>query len=436
MFWRKNNKDSNLNKPQVIEKAHTVYKKTRMSNFGLKLNYFYSYLPMPKLIFITVTTAIIFGVISVFFVKNVGIYNFGLAAFGQAIARLIIVKLAGSVSPGLLNGIDQLVFWLAYIILSIPIFVLGYKKIGKIFGHLTVIFLVVSSLVSFSIGFINGANDVYVIGNFGNGDVKDLIKDIAKNSNISVNMKENLLKLSPLIPLSWQEGGNIIALIIIAIFYGVILAWIFAIIQIIGGTAGVTGILGEWYSNETQKSFGTISGYLNIVIIIISVLVGSWLPGSLYIQIISNLVESKNINHLLSDGSLKTLEKLKENAWGFEFYLSPNFVATFITNVAYIMVLNKIYPKFKLVKVEIFSKKYSLIEEKITNDRKIVIKLTSFVAQSHNNEEQTHILKTVTLFRQVPRMLKKIHQYDPDAFVAISEVSSIDGYIYLPSEKF
>ncbi|VEU76431.1 DUF2179 domain-containing protein [Mycoplasmopsis columboralis] len=438
MFFRnrKNNTENKHFEPHVIEKANTVYKKTKMSNFGLKLSYFYSHLPMWKLITITVVTAVFFGVISVFFVKNVGIYNFGLAAFGQAIARLITVKIAGKVSPGISNAIDQLVFWIAYIILSIPIFILGYKKIGKLFGHLTVIFLVVSSVVSFSIGFIDGANEVYLIGDFGNNDVKALIKDIANNNkDVTDSVKDSLLKLTPYIPLNWKEGGNIIALTIIAIGYGVILAWIFALIQIIGGTAGVTGIIGEWYSNKTQKSFGSISGYLNIAIIIISVAVGSWLPGSLFIQTIKSYV-TEDVRAALSEQSKATLDLWAAKAWSFEFYLSPNFVATFITNIAYIMVLNKVYPKFKLVKIEVFSHKFSLLEEKITNDRKIVIKLTSFIAKSATTEEETHVLKTVTLFRQVPRVLKKIRQYDPEAFVAISEVSSIDGFIYLPTEKF
>ncbi|WP_036463685.1 DUF2179 domain-containing protein [Mycoplasmopsis sturni] len=418
-----------------IKKAHTVYRKTKMSNFGLKLSSLYSRLPMWKIILITIVAAIFFGVISVFFVKNVGIYNFGLAAFGQAFARLLVVNIAGKVTPEVSNAIDQVVFWVAYIILSIPIFILGYKKIGKLFGHLTVIFLVVSSLISLGIGFIPRANNIYIIGEFGNQNVKNLIKDIANQGWISSQEAKTWMSLTPYIPIAWSEGGNTIALIIIATLYGVILAWIFAIIQIIGGTAGVTGIIGEWYSNKTHKSFGTISGYMNIIIIFITVAIGSWLPGSIFINKITNIVNQHDV-HQLSDSSQATFNFWAQRKYGFELYLSPNFIATFITNVAYIMVLNKIYPKYKLVKVEVFSKKYLDIEETMTHDRKIVVGLTSFKAKSSNDDESIEVLATITLFRLVPRIIKKINEVDPNAFVSITEVSSIDGHIYLPKKKF
>ncbi|WAM06267.1 hypothetical protein ONA23_04575 [Mycoplasmopsis cynos] len=142
---------------------------------------------------------------------------------------------------------------------------------------------------------------------------------------------------------------------------------IFAIIQIIGGTAGVTGIIGEWYANEKQKSFGTISGYMNIIIVLIGVLVGSWFLVQYYFQ---------KANSSNASDSLKEVTK---NAWSFGIYLSPNFVATVLTNVIYIIALNKLYPKFKLVRVEIFSlNKSSEISTIIAQDKKIVTGITEF----------------------------------------------------------
>ncbi|VEU73905.1 hypothetical protein [Mycoplasmopsis anatis] len=80
-----------------VAKKNTVYKRTKMTNFSLPLRSFYGQKPMWQIITITIITAIVFGVISVFFVKNVGIYNFGLAAFGQSIARLITVSMPRTV---------------------------------------------------------------------------------------------------------------------------------------------------------------------------------------------------------------------------------------------------------------------------------------------------------------------------------------------------
>ncbi|WP_426461489.1 YitT family protein [Mycoplasma hafezii] len=489
---------------EKIEKKNTVYKRTRMSNFGLKLSSLYTKMSTQKIVWITIVTAIVFGVISVFFVKNVGIYNFGLAAFGQAAARILVTMLKpDQITEAMRNLVDQFVFWVLYIILSIPIFIFGYKKIGTMFTNLTVLFLVVSSLVSFSIGLIPGANQVYLIGNFDNNEIKNVLPEFKR-------------ALSGIIPLLWSDGGNIIALMIYAIVYGYLLAWIFAIIQIIGGTAGVTGVIGEWYANEKQKSFGSISGYMNIIIVFISVAVGSWIPGSLLLQdaktyqiedvlrvkahgqeiqagqIINDFLSNKEsfdlsteiqnlYNANRSDASYALAYQLAKHqsemhyskflamtteiqdivfekgygasfnavwtpytqaveiirkAWTFELYLSPNFVATVLTNIIYIIVLNKLYPKFKLVRVEIYSQQWEKIKSLINEDNRIVTGMTIFKAKGGYKDSDVNVITSITLFRQVIRIIKKVHSVDPDAFIDISEISSIDGYVYLPENKF
>lgn len=412
--FNKNNANNEINADLNFDvaKKNTIYKRTKMTNFGLPLRSFYGQKPMWQVMGITIITAIVFGVISVFFVKNVGIYNFGLAAFGQSIARLITVSMPESVAANVRNMIDQLVYWIAYIVLSIPIFIFGYKKIGKTFTNLTVIFLVVSSFISFGIGLIDGANDVYFIGDFSNKIVKNSLNEYQK-------------ALSPIIPLLWNDGGNIIALMIYSLTYGFLLSWIFAIIQIIGGTAGVTGIIGEWYANEKQKSFASISGYMNIVIILICVAVGSYIPGSMLLKSVDkSLVQDEQV--------LMVLNK----AWSFELYLSPNFVATVLTNFIYILVLNKLFPKFKLVRVEIFSKHYMDISERLAHDTKIVTGVTVFKGLGGYSGKEVNVVTSIALFRQVPRIIKAIRDVDSEAFISISDIASIDGHVYLPTNKF
>ncbi|SJZ49463.1 YitT family protein [Mycoplasmopsis verecunda] len=486
-----------------IRKRNTLYKRTRMSNFGLKLNRFYSQMPMWKIVTITIVTALIFGVISVFFVKNVGIYNFGLAAFGQSAAKIIVVNLTQKqVSAEVRNLIDQFIFWIAYIILSIPIFVFGYRRVGKVFTNITILFLAVSSLVSFGIGLIPGANNIYIIGNYSNTNVQSFLSDYKK-------------PLSNIIPLQWTgaDAGNTIALMLYSIVYGYMLAYIFAIIQIIGGTAGVTGVIGEWYANAKQKSFGAISGYMNIIIVFIAVAIGSWLPGSLLLQDakvnmeaaqkswdaglndiqhtanltaddvvdkvknlankiyeakgikISEFVGFKNIdwhnaftflpkpeavpntdpviyryldfaNNVSLSKDFATAQQLFTKAWSFELYLSPNFIATILVNVVYIMMLDKLYPKFKLVRVQIFTQNAEKIRNMINNDNKIITGMTIFPAKGGYRGQDVQVITSIALFRHVLRIIKDVRSCDEDAFISISDIKSIDGNIYLPEDKF
>lgn len=403
-----------------IKKVNTTFRRTQMSNFGLFFSKLYQPLSIQKIMLITIAMAIFFGALSVFFVKNVGIYNFGLAAIGQSVAKIVAVNTT-ELPHFISNLIDQIIFWLAYIILSIPIFIFGYKKIGKFFIFVTVVFLLVSSMVSIGIGLIPGANDVFIIGDFSNPVVKEALP-------------ENQKHLSSIIPLMWSDGGNIAALLVYATFYGVVLAFIFAIIQIIGGTAGVTGIIGEWYANVKQKSFGTISGYMNIIIVIFSVLVGSWLPGSILLQNAKqNFLTTNNIDTAFIP---KEMAAVFNKAWNFELYLSPNFVATVFINVLYIVVLNKIYPKFKLVRLEIYSPLWEEIQNKIKNDRKIVAGSTVFRARGGYKGKKINVLVSVILFRHVLRIIHDVRKIDKDAFISISNVRSIDGWIYLPDKNF
>lgn len=51
-----------------------------------------------------------------------------------------------------MNVIDYLFFWILYLVLSISIFVFGWKKLGKVYILLLFEFLVLSSLVLVGLG--------------------------------------------------------------------------------------------------------------------------------------------------------------------------------------------------------------------------------------------------------------------------------------------
>uniref|UniRef100_UPI000480F26A DUF2179 domain-containing protein n=1 Tax=Mycoplasma elephantis TaxID=114882 RepID=UPI000480F26A len=427
-----------------------VYLKTRMSNFVLKLSHFYGLMPSWKLMLITSGLAVAFGIIGVFLVKNPGIYNFGLAAIGQAISKLVIVLLRTnkSINVEISNLIDHALFWIMYLILSIPIFIFGWKKIGKKFTLLTIIFLIVSSLVSFGIGQIPGVNKLYIIGNFSHTEINENLK------NYMIYEKWNNVDLWALIPLDWNKsGGNIIAQIILSIVYGVILAYFFAIIAIIGGSAGVTGIIGEYYSIFKQKNFGAINAYINLFIILGSVIIGNYLPASLLLKDIGSLPtdvkEIKNIfeqyqssfglNLNLSDSNYfeisKDIKYLKELSWKPSLYFSPNFVSTYICNIIFSILLDKLFPRYKLIQCKIYTHHTKEIKEKFNTDEKIVYSFSITKGTGGFSGRELDIITSITLYNHVPRIIYKVRQVDPKAFIAINNITNIDGSIYLPRSK-
>ncbi|RIV16829.1 YitT family protein [Mycoplasmopsis gallopavonis] len=147
-----------------------------------------------------------------------------------------------------------------------------------------------------------------------------------------------------------------------------------------------------------------------------------------------NIGIAQEFNSVLNQ--FQKLTAITSKAWNFEIYLSPNFVATILTNVVYIITLNKLYPKFKLVRLEIFSDKWEQIRDIINQDEKIVTGMTIFKARGGYRDKEINVITSVSLFRHVVRVIKTVHIVDPNAFVSISDVSSIDGYVYLPEDKF
>ncbi|MGY5139673.1 DUF2179 domain-containing protein [Mycoplasmopsis gallinarum] len=424
---------------EIVTKKNTHYKYTKLSNFVLKFSRFYAPMELWKIVTITGGLAVIFGVIGVFFVKNPGIYNFGLAALGQAISKLTntLLRHNEAITPAIYNAIDHALFWIAYLILSIPIFILGWKKVGKQFTLLTLEFLVISSLVSFLIGQIPAANQIYIIGNFDHANITENTRNA-----IAETLWYSKRDIWNLIPIQWNDGGNIIAQIIFSCAYGWMLAFFFAVIAIIGGSAGVTGIIGEYYSTVKHKNFGTINGYINLIIIVFSVVIGTYLAGSLLLTDINNLLNNpsnlklNNMPYELPAEDVAVLSQLIKIRWNTALYFSPNLISTFICNFVFIIVLNQLFPKYKIVQCKIHSPHMSEIKKAIIKDKKTINSFTITEGIGGYSGAKTKVLSSITLYKQVPRLIKKVREVDKNALITISSVDSIDGNLYLPENKF
>ncbi|VEU78401.1 DUF2179 domain-containing protein [Mycoplasmopsis columbinasalis] len=416
---------------EIIRKTNTKYRYTKMSNFVLRFSRFYAPMPISKIVVFTAVFAVIFGIIGILFVKNPGIYNFGAAAIGQALSKIVNVLLRTNqgVNSTIYNIIDHSLFWILYLIISFPIFWFGFKKVGKNFTWITLEFLIISSLVSFMLGQIPALNNFYLMGNFSTSSISAEGKTLIANQLWAG--KEQIWNL---VPLEWTDGGNIIAQIIFAIVYGVMLAFFFAVVAIMGGSAGVTGIVGEYYSTVKQKSFGTVNAYINLVIMTISVFIGTFLAGSIILQDLAGRVNSIQG---LSSSDLETIKKITQYKWLSQMYFSPNMISTLICNFVLAAVLNKLFPKFKIVQVKIYSPHMSAIRQAIITDKKTVNSFTISKGIGGYSGNQMRVLTCITLYKQVPRLIKLIRKVDENnALITINNIASVDGNLYLPETKF
>lgn len=428
--------DENHNKKKIVDKKNTQYRYTKMSNFVLQLSRFYALMPLWKLGLITAGLAILFGVVGIFLVKNPGIYNFGLAAFGQAISKIVVTSLRSnaSITKPIMNAIDHSLFWILYLVLSNPIFVFGWKKLGRVYILLSLEFLVLSSLVSAGLGQIPALNQFTLFGKFNHPEITENMK-MALVNHAGWN-SENINDLIKLLPLQWNDGGNTIVQILFAIIYGILLAYFFAIIAIIGGSAGVTGIIGEYMSVYKQKNFGTINGYINIIIILISVVIGTYIPGSMIASDFKTISEISAVQSSLSSAELATVKEISSLRWQADLYFSPNFVSTYICNFIFVIYLNNLFPRFKIVQFKVYSHKMEDIRKAIITDKRTINSFTLQNGEGGYSGSKLQILSSITLYRQIPRLIKKVRTADADALITVSNVASVDGKLYIPEQKF
>ncbi|MGV2392487.1 UNVERIFIED_CONTAM: DUF2179 domain-containing protein [Campylobacter lari] len=76
------------------------------------------------------------------------------------------------------------------------------------------------------------------------------------------------------------------------------------------------------------------------------------------------------------------------------------------------------------------------IRDLIVNDKRTVNNFTVTTGEGGYSRNKLQILSSITLYRQVPRLIKKIRTVDQNALITISNVASVDGKIYIPEHKF
>jgi uncharacterized membrane-anchored protein YitT (DUF2179 family) len=87
------------------------------------------------------------GTVVQFLIKNTGLYNAGLNAIVQGIARITnTLMLSNDSTKDIAPVVFNILFWGLYIVANVPLFIFAHRKIGKTFANLTMVFVIVNSL--------------------------------------------------------------------------------------------------------------------------------------------------------------------------------------------------------------------------------------------------------------------------------------------------
>ncbi|AZZ65298.1 YitT family protein [Metamycoplasma phocicerebrale] len=341
-------------------------------------------------ILLTVIIGLLFGFTQYFFIQITGLYEMGIAAVSQSVARftnyfMVTKNIAGA------KIIYNLIFWLLNLFANIPLFILSYKKISKKFAVLTIIFMVAVSVAGLIISNIPGTSKLLIFG----GDNISLLT-IGKAIHDTGKVSEHGL-------LTWnniQPGGY--AIFFYALVWGALQGIFTSLLLIIDGCSGGFDMLSVYLSLKKYKDVGAILMMLHLVSFLIANFFGSYMPFAL---------QQKN--------------------WNLQFYFSPAFVAGLIMVLFNGWLLSYLFPKFKMVKVEVISSHWQLILEHINKltDQKFSTSITDFVG-GYSKKPQKSLL-IVCLYIEAAKLSQIIAKYDSHAFIVVTELKKVEGYIFL-----
>ncbi|MBN4089443.1 DUF2179 domain-containing protein [Mycoplasma enhydrae] len=380
---KKNDKNKIMQEQKVIRRAKV---KQSLLRFGSM----YRIKNTNIQILLTILIGLLFGTTQYFFIQITGLYEMGIAAICQAIARFTNYFLVvGSVASA--NIVYNLIFWLLNLFANIPLFVLSYKKISKKFAILTIIFMVAVSISGLIVSNIPGTSQLMIFGG-NNADTLPIGKAIHNSGFVSEHGLLTWLNIKP--------SGY--AIFFYALVWGALQGIFTWLLLIIDGCSGGFDMLSVYLSHKKYKDVGGILMMLHLVSFLIANFFGSYMPFA-----------------------------LQEKNWNLQNYFSPSFVAGLFMVLFNGWLLSILFPKFKMVKVEVISSKLELILENINSltTHKFQTSIHNFIGGYSKAEQKS--LVVVCMFLDAAILNDIITKHDPNALVVVTELKKVDGYIFV-----
>lgn len=416
------NTSLNLNS---IKKTNENIKRARLTTAILKFANLYG----PKQIWtrclVAIVVALIQGFVSLLLIQNTGLYNFGVSSITQGLARLTFVKLSLDNAQVDVNAIYQIVFWLVYVMVNIPLILFSWFKVGKRFTYLTAIYLVTSNILGFALGFIPGINQISIFTNANSSSIPQLLSNDPTASKLLDN--PNFERSISFIPVLWglsSDASKAVGLLCYGLIFAFTSAFFYTILFVIGASTGGTDFISQYFAKTRHKSLGGILLYANLGTLLIGVLIGSYIPGSMVLsQFPPSVTDPANNDEVLS--SL---------AWSAPLYFSPNIMATLLSSVIFGILMDQWFPRYRLARVEIYTDKTMEIRELLLNDRNPHSLSIQDITGGYSLDRK-QIIVTISMYIEIPRLIRLIRTVDKDCLLSITTIRGIDGYIYLSEDS-
>lgn len=345
-----------------------------------------------------------------FVVKNTGIYSAGLSAIIQGVARIVqSIMNVNHVDSGVVTLVYNILFWVAYFILNIPLFVIGYKFVGKTFTKLTFVFLVVQTAVGLGLSYIPGIEDVFIFGNSvpatnytidGVKYVNQLnewgifVTPFSFGTNIAFyDQAQSLVIYTP-----QYDSIKSLYLIIYGIAYGLITGGLYSVLYIISACSAGLDFISYYFSVTKQKSINNLLVIINLISMFLGVLMGSYCAAGIACS----------------------------ECWGYQWFFSANFVASVLSVVVFKAILARLYPSDVYVRIDVYSNETEAIVNTLAN-AKYTHTSTIFKGIGTYSKKEHSMLQTICMISELPRVIELIRQADAKSLIVAYELKDIDG---------
>ncbi|EFF41453.1 DUF2179 domain-containing protein [Mycoplasmopsis alligatoris] len=396
--------DKKIKKAQTHElkiASRNKYIRTKINANMLYLSHLYGNKNnFVKQLIIVSILSVLYTIPAVVFVQNSGLYDIGLAAFGQSLWRISrYLLLASNHDPKFAYLLYNSIFWVSYFILNIPLMWLAYKHLSKKFAILTAIFIIEHSLLGLIIGFIPGIDHVSFF--------TDLNKDTPQ-----------VFQENGIIMILWNsthDAPKHLSVFLYGIAWGLINALVTSSLLILEASSGGWDILGSYEAKRTRKDLGKIFFFLNLLSLIIANVIGTYIPASLA------LLKSSN-------------PELSAKAFDLNILFNPNFISGLVMIFIFTILLNHIFPKYTMVQVQIFTPDAQKLLDNINEKTfgKYQFSIINVIG-SYSQKEQKMLI-TNCMYLDAADLHGVIRSFDKQAFITVVDVKKADGFLYIKDE--
>lgn len=322
---------------------------------------------------------------SLLFIQNTGVYISGTSGIFQGIARVVkmCLKKENNLSDDTINLIYQIMFYVIYLATNIPLVIFSFKKMGKKFTILSTIVVVISNVVPLIISQIPGVNNFFIFG-----DTRIPVDEplsAYRNDLYLLNFERSERELA-------------ISMFLYALFAGLINGFAYSMATAVGGSTGGLDFISFFFAYKKKKPIGPILLIFNVSSVLISVTLGSFVAGGI----------------------------ANESNWRIENFVSQNLMSGIVYTIVVITVLNNLFPKDKVVKIQIYCEDVMLIRNylySVNFNHSLTINTTT---GGYSLQEKKNI-EIICLYIEVPKIIKRLKEVKKDMMITISPIKGIDG---------